>query len=87
MSAIIRYVAPAELLFQPTDDKKSSVANREIEDFEPGSICEPEQRFWKLSARAASPRFAIIEGFILVLNQNEAFDEREPWREIGRAHV
>src|SRR4029077_12182005 len=67
MSSTIKLVAPAALLFQPGDDKKSIVANREIEDFEPGSICEPEQRFWKLSARAASPRFAIIEGFILVL--------------------
>jgi hypothetical protein len=67
MSAIIRLVAPAELLFQPTDDKKSTVAKREIKVFEPSSICEPEQRFSKLSARAASPRFAIIEVFFLVL--------------------
>jgi len=60
-------VAPAEVLFQPGDDKKSVVANREIEFCEPISICEPEQRLWKLSARAASPRFAIIEVLILAL--------------------
>ena len=67
MSAIIKLVAPAEFLFQPADDKKSVVANRKIEFCEPISICEPGRRFWKLSARAASPRFAIIEVFILVL--------------------
>jgi len=39
----------------------------EIEFCEPISICEPGRRLWKLSARAASPRFAIIEVFILVL--------------------
>jgi len=67
MSSTIKLVAPAALLFQPGDDKKSIVANQEIKVFEPISICEPEQRFWKLSARAASSRFAIIEVFILVL--------------------
>ncbi len=67
MSSTIKLVAPAALLFQPGDDKKSIVANREIKFFGPNSICEPEQRFWKLSARAASPRFAIIEVLILIL--------------------
>ena len=67
MSAIIKLVAPAEILSQPGDHKKSVVANREIEFFEPISICEPEQRLWKLSACAASPMFAIIEVLILVL--------------------
>ncbi len=56
MSSTIKLVAPAALLFQPGDDKKSIVANAEIKVFEPNSICEPEQRLWKLSARAASPR-------------------------------
>jgi hypothetical protein len=67
MSATIKFVVPAEFLFQPGDDKKSVVANREIEFCEPISICEPEQGFWKLSAGVASPSFAIIEVFILVL--------------------
>jgi len=67
MSSTIKLVAPAALLFQPADDKKSVVANREEKFCEPNSICGPEQRFWKLSARAASPRFAIIEVLILVL--------------------
>jgi hypothetical protein len=61
MSATIKLVAPAALLVQPGDDKKSIVAKRQIK------FCEPEQRLWKLSARAASPRFAIIEVLILVL--------------------
>jgi hypothetical protein len=67
MSAIIKFVAPAEVLFQPADDKKSVVANREIDFFGPSSIREPEQPFWKLSARGVSPKCAIIEVFILVL--------------------
>jgi hypothetical protein len=67
MSATIKFVAPGELLFQPADDKKSVVANPEIKVFEPSSVCEPEQGFWKLSAGAASPKFAIVEVFILVL--------------------
>ena len=41
MSSTIKLVAPAALLFQPGDDKKSIVANREIKCFEPNSICEP----------------------------------------------
>ena len=67
MSTIIKCVAPAELLFQPADDKKSVAANPEIKFCEPSLICEPGQRFWKMSARAASPKFAILEVFILVL--------------------
>jgi hypothetical protein len=67
MSSTIKLVAPAALLFQPGDDKNSIVANAEIKVFEPNSICEPEQRLLKLSARAASPRFAIIEVLILAL--------------------
>ena len=67
MSAIIKFVAPVELSFQPADDKKSAVVNREIKVFEPSPICGPEQRFWNLSARVASRKFAIIEVFIFVL--------------------
>jgi hypothetical protein len=47
--------------------RKSVVANREIDFFGPSSIREREQRFWKLSARAASPKYAIMKVFILVL--------------------
>jgi hypothetical protein len=67
MSTIIKFVAPAERLFRPADDKKSFAANPEIKFCEPTAICEPEQGFWKLSARAAWPKFAISEVFILVL--------------------
>ena len=75
MSSTIKLVAPAALLFQPGDDKKSIVANREIKFVEPNSICQPEQRLWKLSARAASPKFAMMEIFILVLFLAFAFVE------------
>jgi hypothetical protein len=67
MSAIIKLVAPAELLLQPGDDKKSIVASRKIGVVEPMSICEPEQGFWKLSAPATWPKFAMIEVFVLVV--------------------
>jgi hypothetical protein len=67
VSIITEFVAPTKFLFQPGDDKKSVVANREIKVCETISICEPEQRLWKLSTPAASPRLAIIELFSLVL--------------------
>lgn len=66
MSAIIQLVAPPELLFQPAE-KRSLFANREPKPSRSGSICEPEQRLWKLSAQAVSPTFAMIELFVLVL--------------------
>ncbi len=67
MSAIIKFVAPAELLFRPVEEKKRVSANREARLSRPSSICEPERRFWKLAARTAYPKFAIIEGFVLGL--------------------
>jgi hypothetical protein len=75
MSTIVKFMAPAKLLLQPADDKKSVAANPEINFCEPGVTCEPEQRFWKLSARAASPKFAMMEIFILVLFLALAFVE------------
>jgi hypothetical protein len=67
MSTTIKFVATAERLFQPADHKKSFAANPEIKFRDPSLICESEQRFWKLSARAASRKFPIIEIFILVV--------------------
>ena len=67
MSTKIKFVLPAERLFRPADDTKSFAADPEIKFCEPSVICKPGQRFWKLSARAASPKFAIIEIFISVL--------------------
>ena len=66
MSAIIEFVPPAELLFQPAD-KKSPFANREPKPVRLSPSYEPEQRLWKLSAQAVSPQFAVIELFVLVL--------------------
>jgi len=66
MSAIIQFVPPAELLFQPVD-KKSHFANREAKPIRPSSIHEPEQRLWKLAAQAVSPKLAMIESFVVVL--------------------
>jgi hypothetical protein len=66
MSATIQLVAPPELLFQPPE-KKSLFRNRETKPIRLSPLCEPEQRLWKLSARAASPTFAMIELSVLVL--------------------
>jgi hypothetical protein len=66
MSAIINFVAPPELLFQP-NEKKTLFANRISKPIRLGSIGEPEQPLWKLSGRAVSPKCAMIELFILVL--------------------
>ena len=66
MSAIDKFVAPAALLFEPAK-KKSLFANWEPKPIRLSPICEPEQRLWKLSARAGSPKFAMIELFVLML--------------------
>jgi hypothetical protein len=66
MSAIIEFVPPTELLFQPAD-KKSPIANRKLRPIRPSPIVEAEPRFWRLSARAVSSQFAMIELFVLVL--------------------
>jgi hypothetical protein len=66
MSAIIKFAPPAEVLFQPAE-KKSLFPNREPKPVRLSSIREPEQRFWKLSAQAHSPQFAMIELLVLVL--------------------
>jgi hypothetical protein len=54
-------------LFQPVEEKKVVSANCEAKISAPSSICEPERRFWKLAGQAPSPKFAIIELFVLAL--------------------
>ena len=68
MSAIIKFVAPGELLLQPgTEEKHPRAIEKENAVQQPRSIGEPEQRLWKLSTRATSPTSATIEVFVLVL--------------------
>lgn len=68
MSAIIKLVAPGELLLQPrTEEKHPSAIEKENAVQRPSSIGEPEQRLWKLSTHAPSPKSAIIEVLVLVL--------------------
>jgi hypothetical protein len=55
---------PAELPLQPLE-KVIPIAAAEPKKVKP--ICEPEERLWKLSAQAVSPRFARIELFALIL--------------------
>ena len=54
----------ARLLLQPIE-KVTPIAVAEPKKVKP--ICEPEERLWKLSAQAVSPRFARIELFALIL--------------------
>jgi hypothetical protein len=66
MSAVIQFVAPAEVFFPPAS-KKSLSANRKLRPIRLDSIGELKQRFWQLSARANSIQLAMIEWFVLVL--------------------
>jgi hypothetical protein len=66
MCAIVEFVPPAELLFQP-GEKESLFADRELRPVRLGLIGESEPRFWRLSAQAVSPKVAMIEIFVLML--------------------
>jgi hypothetical protein len=55
---------PTELPLQAVE-KVTPIAAAETKKVKP--ICEPEERLWKLSAQAVSPRFARIELFALIL--------------------
>jgi hypothetical protein len=55
---------PAERFLQPAG-KKNHYTNRE--ETESKKVSEPEERHWKLSAQAASPKVAVIEVAILIV--------------------
>jgi hypothetical protein len=55
---------PTELPLEPLENV-IPIAAAEPKKVKP--ICEPEERLWKLSAQAVSPRFARIELFALIL--------------------
>ncbi len=67
MSAINELTTSAELLFQPADEKEHASINQEAKFNRPDAICESEPQWWKLPARVATPKFGIIEMFVLVL--------------------
>jgi hypothetical protein len=66
MSAIIKFVAPSDLLFQPGHEKSAAATQKE-KATESGTIDEPERRFWTPPVRGASQTFATIEVFVLVV--------------------
>ena len=66
MSAIVEFVAPAEMLFQPAG-KESLFTNRKPRPIPLRPIRASEQRLWKLSAQAVAPQFAMVELFVLAL--------------------
>jgi hypothetical protein len=65
MSAIIKFVTPTDLLFQPGHEKSAAATQKE-KSTEPRTVGEPERRFWKPLARRTSQTFATIELFFLV---------------------
>ncbi len=66
MSAIVEFIPSTKLLFQP-GEKESLFTNRELRPVRLGLIGESELRFWRLSARAVSPKLAMIEIFVPIL--------------------
>jgi hypothetical protein len=66
MSAIIKLVAPGQLSFLPAG-KKGLFEHLEPKPTRLSPIREPEPPLWKLARRALSPKFALIELFILVV--------------------
>jgi hypothetical protein len=66
MSTIIKFVAPADLLFPPAQ-RESALAGPESKPIRLGSIRTPEERFWKLPGQALPSQFGLIELFVLVL--------------------
>jgi hypothetical protein len=66
MSAIIKFVAPVDLLFQPVQRERVSVNNSECELIWLEPIRAPEERFWKLPGQAVPSRVAMIELFVVV---------------------
>ena len=66
MSAIINFVAPSQLSFVPAG-KRSLFEHLEPKPTRLSPIREPEPPLWMLATRAVSPKFALIELFILVV--------------------
>jgi hypothetical protein len=66
MSAIIKFVASTDLLFQRGHEKRAAATQKEKAS-EPRTIGEPERRFWKPPVRGASQTFATIEVFVLLV--------------------
>jgi hypothetical protein len=67
MSAIVKFVAPAELLSQLGDEKEIAATKEDAKRLGPSSLCEPEAKFCKLSTKAPVPQAARIEMLVLAL--------------------
>ena len=66
MSAIIKFVMPTDLLFQPGHEKSAAATQKE-KATEPRTIGEPERKSCKPPIRGASQTFATVEVFVLVV--------------------
>jgi hypothetical protein len=64
MSAIIKFVAPTDLLFQPGHERNAAATPKE-KATEPGTVGDSEGRFWKPPIGGASRTLA--EVFVLVV--------------------
>jgi hypothetical protein len=67
MAAIVKLVAPSQLLLQPEAKEKRLPAREKGNAIEPSRISEPERLWWKLSPRIAWPKSAIIDVLVLGL--------------------
>jgi hypothetical protein len=65
MSAIIKFVAPADVLFEPGYEKSAIATQKRA--VKPGTIGEPERSFWKPPVRGASQTLATIEILVLMV--------------------
>jgi hypothetical protein len=66
MSAIIKFVAPADLLFQPVESEPA-FAKSEFKAIRLEPTRALQERFWQLPGQAVSSRAAMVEIIALVL--------------------
>jgi hypothetical protein len=67
MSTLVEQFVPTQLLYQPSERRKSASAIPEARAINRTSPAEPEARLWKVCTRAASEEHGIIGLVVLVL--------------------
>jgi len=67
MSTLVEQFVPTQLLYQPSERRKSASAIPEARAINRTLSAEPEVRLWKVCTRAASEEHGIIGLVVLVL--------------------
>jgi hypothetical protein len=67
MSTLVEQFVPTQLLYQPSERRKSASAIPEARAINRTSPAEPEVRLWKVCTRAASEEHGIIGLAVVVL--------------------